>query len=48
MLSVKGIDIFNLESLCEANTVDDEFKLVLKRKITSILFKNYIPQFDLT
>jgi len=48
MLSVKGTGIFSLESQCEANTVDDDIKLIPKRKIISKLFKNYIPQLNLT
>lgn len=44
-VSVEGTDIFNLDNKCKANT-NDGTMLIAKRKITSKIFKDFIPKLN--
>jgi len=48
MIDVSGTGILSLENNCEANTVDDEIKLIPKREINSKIVKNFSPYLNLS
>lgn len=47
-VDVSGTGILSLENNCEANTVDDEIKLIPKREINSKIVKNFSPYLNLS
>ncbi|KAE9523912.1 hypothetical protein AGLY_015800 [Aphis glycines] len=47
VVSINGTGILDLENQCEANT-DDGTLLITKRKITTKMYKDFIPQLDIS
>lgn len=47
-INVNGTGTLNLENYCEANTVNDEIKLIPNRKIISKALLNYVPELNIS